>query len=182
MNTLDQKKFVRWEIIGIIVTCILAPVFHFTFDWSGGNRIVGIFSAVNESVWEHSKILTFPFIIYAVIEFFVLKPNARRFWAAKAVAFAFLPLVMIAFFYMYTGMFGAENVIIDIICTFIWLILASVIFQKLYNSGYNLEKYFGWFMVLLFGVLAIELLFTCFPPSIPLFRDSETGLYGFPAA
>lgn len=182
MEFLDQKDFKRWEIIGIIFTCILAPVFHFTFGWSGGNHIVGTFSAVNESVWEHSKILTFPFIIYAVIEFLILKPEAKKFWAAKAVGFAFLPLVMIAFFYMYTGMFGSENVVIDIISTFVWLILASVIFQKLYNSGYNLEKYFGWFMVLLFGVLAIELLFTYFPPAIPLFRDSESGKYGFPAA
>ncbi len=179
MNALDQKKFKRWEIIGIIVTCILAPVFHFTYNWSGASPIVGTFSAVNESVWEHTKILAFPFVIYAVVEFFILKPNARRFWPAKAVAFAFLPLVMLAFFYLYTGMFGGENLIVDIVSTFVWLILAAILFGRLYQSGYNLEKYFAWFMVLLFGVLAIEILFTYFPPAIPLFRDSETGLYGF---
>lgn len=181
MKPLDHNTLKRWEIAGIVVTCILAPVFHFTFNWSGGSRIVGTFSAVNESVWEHGKILAFPFILYAVFEFFIIKPDAKRFWAAKAVAFAFLPLAMITFFYTYTGMFGVENVLIDIISTFVWLILASLLFQKLYNSNYNLEKYFGWLMALLLGVLAIEILFTYFPPAIPLFRDSETGLYGFPA-
>ena len=53
----DKSILRRYEVIGAVIVCILAPVFHFLFEWSGGNPFVGIFAAVNESVWEHTKIV-----------------------------------------------------------------------------------------------------------------------------
>jgi hypothetical protein len=179
-NMLGPKKFAKAEWIGFIVASILAPLFHFTFEASGGNTFVGLFSAVNESVWEHTKILYFPFLFYTIAEYFIIKPNAKRFWASKAVAMAFIPVVMIVFFYTYTGMFGAESLAVDIASTFVWLFFAFLISYKLYRSDYDLEKHFGWFVFLLIAVFAVEILFTLYPPRIPLFMDSITGGYGFP--
>ena len=179
-NALHSRKLRKAELIGIIVTCLLAPLFHFIYEWSGSNYFVGMFSAVNESVWEHSKIIYFPFLFYAIAEYFIVKPDFKRFWASKAVALAFLPLVMMAFFYTYTGIFGVELLIVDIISTLVWLFFAFLISYNLYKSQRRLEVFFGWFAVLFILLLAVELLFTAFPPGIPLFRDSNTGLYGFP--
>jgi hypothetical protein len=179
-NTLYTKKFRTAEWLGFIAASILAPLFHFTYALSGSNQFVGMISAVNESVWEHSKILYFPFLFYSIVEFFIIKPDAKRFWASKAVAMAFLPIIMIVFFYSYTGMFGIESLAVDIGSTFVWLFFAFMISYKLYISNYRLERFFGWFVFLLILVFLIEILFTLLPPRIPLFIDTTTGVYGFP--
>jgi len=130
-DALSQKKFRNAEWIGFIATCILAPLFHFTYELSGSSQFVGMISAVNESVWEHSKIVYFPFLFYSVAEFFIIKPQAKRFWASKAVAMAFLPAAMFTFFYTYTGMFGVESLAIDIASTLVWLFFAFMISYRL---------------------------------------------------
>lgn len=179
-TVLRQKRFRNAELIGIIVTCLLAPLFHFIYEWSGSSHIVGIFSAVNESVWEHSKIMYFPFLFYSIAEYYVVKPNFKRFFAAKAVSLAFLPIIMVSFFYTYTGISGSESLIVDIISTLIWLFFAFLISYQLYKSEKRLEQFFGWFILLFILIFAMEALFTLFTPQIPLFRDSVSGVYGFP--
>lgn len=179
-SELNPKKFRTAEWIGFIVVSILAPLFHFTYELSGSNLFVGMISAVNESVWEHSKILYFPFLFYSIAEFFIIRPDAKKFWASKAVAMAFLPVIMIVFFYTYTGMFGVESIAVDIASTFVWLFFAFMISYKLYLSDYKFEKCFGWFVFLLIVVFAAEILFTLLPPRIPLFMDTTTGGFGFP--
>lgn len=179
-NKNDVLRHRKFEIIGIIIVCICAPLLHFTYEWSGDNFFVGLFSAVNESVWEHTKIIYFPFLVYSIIELALLKPDFRRFFAAKTISLAFLTLITIVFFYTYTGMFGVEEILLlDIICTFVWIALAFLISYGLYFSGFELEKYVLFICVLFFAQFAMELLFTPLAPHIPLFMDPGTGTYGF---
>ncbi|MEA4852957.1 MAG: DUF6512 family protein [Christensenella sp.] len=180
-NNSQNKRFLHFEVLGIIIVCILAPVFHFLFAWSGNSQFVGLFAAVNESVWEHTKIVYFPFLFYSIIEYFVLKPDFRRFFVAKTISMSLILLLMVTFFYTYTGMFGMESLTVDIIFTFVLTILVFYVSYHLYFSGKALEKYFCFYLVLFIIILAMELLFTAFPPHIPLFQDSETLTFGFPA-
>jgi hypothetical protein len=47
------------------------------------------------------------------------------------------------------------------------------------KSEFNLEiSYISLFGIIIIGVLFV--VFTYFPPQIPLFQDSLTGLYGIP--
>ena len=54
MATTNKLNFFRFFFISI-----LGVLLHFTYEWSDDNRIVGLFSAVNESTWEHLKLLFF---------------------------------------------------------------------------------------------------------------------------
>lgn len=173
MDTVEQKRKRYWrlEVIGAVIVCVCAPLLHFVYEWSGDNFFVGLFAATNESVWEHTKLIYFPMLVWAVIEYFILKPDFKRFLAAKAVALAFCSLVTIAFFYTYTGALGFESLILDIICTFVWTALGFVISYKLYHSHYRLRRYFPLFCMLFAGQLAVQILFTPFAPNLPLFED-----------
>ncbi len=173
MDGVERKRKLhrRLEIIGAVVVCICAPVLHFAYEWSGGNFAVGLFAAVNESVWEHTKLIYFPMLVYAVVEYFILKPDFKRFFAAKTVALAFCSLAMIAFFYTYTGALGIESLALDIICTFVWTILGFVISYRLYYAHFRLERYFPLFCILFAAQLAAQILFTPFAPGLPLFED-----------
>ena len=50
---MDNKKILRFQIFSIIFTAILGTILHFTYEWSNGNSFIALFSATNESVWEH---------------------------------------------------------------------------------------------------------------------------------
>ena len=44
---------------GIIFTLATGTLLHFTYEWSGENPFVALYSPVSESVWEHLKLLFF---------------------------------------------------------------------------------------------------------------------------
>ena len=77
-----KRELRRWEIVGFIATGLFGTLLHFVYEWSGGNRVIAVFSAVNESTWEHMKLLFIPFLVFTVVEFIVFSgtssPSRRR--------------------------------------------------------------------------------------------------------
>lgn len=61
-----------YHILGAIFTIFLGTLLHFTYQWSGKNNLVAIFSAVNESTFEHLKLLFTPMLIFSIFEYFLL--------------------------------------------------------------------------------------------------------------
>lgn len=57
----------KWQIIVIIFCLILGTFLHFTYELSNFNPVIGLFSAVNESVWEHLKLLVFPMTLMSIV-------------------------------------------------------------------------------------------------------------------
>ena len=74
-NTKDLKiqKLERAQIIAIVVSIILGTILHFLYKWTGANPIIASFSAVNESVWEHLKLVFFPMTLVGIIEYLFIK-------------------------------------------------------------------------------------------------------------
>ncbi len=67
---MDKNKIKNYQIFSIVFTFILGTLLHFTYNLSGENIIVGSFSAINESVWEHLKLLYFPMLLTLIIGYF----------------------------------------------------------------------------------------------------------------
>lgn len=89
-------KIKTWQVIVVILTLIVGTLLHFTYKWSGENKIVAIFSAVNESTWEHLKLVFFPMLIMGIIGYFVIGKDIKNYWTAQAigivVAMAFITI------------------------------------------------------------------------------------------
>lgn len=66
---MSNRRTFFYELAGIIFIIAFGSVLHFTFEWSGRQVAVGVFSAVNESVWEHLKLGFWPAIAFALFEF-----------------------------------------------------------------------------------------------------------------
>jgi len=107
-----MNRILRYEIIGIVFIVFLGSFLHFTYELSGFNPVVGAFSAVNESTWEHLKLAVFPALIYAVFEFYRFK-DAKNLWPAKAVSIYLMPFLIAVFFYLYL-LFIPDNFVMDI--------------------------------------------------------------------
>ncbi|MFA5657839.1 MAG: DUF6512 family protein [Oscillospiraceae bacterium] len=110
-----ETKFWHFELTGFIFTVILGSFLHFLYSWSGKNKIVGLFSAVSESTWEHLKLLFFPVLIFSVVEYFFIKGDAEGFFLTKAVAVLLGMGFIVAAFYTYSGILGFNVLFVDIL-------------------------------------------------------------------
>ena len=78
-----QKSIFKFQIISTIFVIILGTLLHFTYNWSNNNPLVGIFSAVNESTWEHLKLIFFPMLITIVIGTIYYKDDYENYLCTK---------------------------------------------------------------------------------------------------
>ena len=162
----------------MIFIIIFGSILHFTFDWSGHQPAVGVFSAVNESVWEHLKLGFWPALFYAIIEYRYLKKSTNNFLLAKTVGIYLIPVVITIIFYSYTAIIGEGVLIIDILTFVVAVIIGQLSSYKLLTYKKlpeNLEKISLVALVIL-GLAFV--LFTFYPPQLPIFRDPISGEYG----
>ena len=101
-----QKRLLRWELIGFAFTGAVGTLLHFVYEWTGGNPLIAAFCAVNESTWEHMKLLFVPFFLFTMVEFIVFAEPLRSFFAAKAASILLGLLAIPVLFDSLGGMFG----------------------------------------------------------------------------
>jgi hypothetical protein len=175
-----NKTILKWEVGGIVFVFLLGALLHFVFEWSGESRIVGAIASVNESVWEHFKQGFWPMCLYAAIEYRVLRKYTGNFLTAKAIAVYLIPLITGLIFYTYTALVGKEILIVDI------LIFAFAITVGQLNSYRTMilgafPNYANRIAFALIIMLALVLIiFTFYPPHLPIFMDHNSGMYGIP--
>ena len=99
---------------GILFTSILGTLSHFLYEWSGGNLYVGFFAPVNESVWEHMKLIFFPMLFYSLILFVKLKTEYPC--IISSVCFGILTgtFLIPVLFYAYTCLLGKNVFLLDL--------------------------------------------------------------------
>jgi hypothetical protein len=172
-------KLKRWHIVGAIVTLVLGTLLHFTFDWSGGNLFVGLFSAVNESVWEHLKLLAVPILLFAIIEYFAYGRAYDNFIPAKLLSVLAGMLTIVVFFYTYTGIIGEDFLAADISLFVLGTLVAWFVSYKLLKSGRLSSQNARIYGLLgLFVLVVVFIIFTFAPPQLPPFQDPVSGTYG----
>ena len=64
-----KRDLSLWQLSGFALTSLAGTLLHFLYDWTGENKIAALISGVNESTWEHMKLLYFPLLVYAIIEY-----------------------------------------------------------------------------------------------------------------
>lgn len=172
----DKKKIIKFQIFSSIFTMILGTLLHFTFEWSGNNSFVAAFSAVNESTWEHLKLIFFPMILTTIIGYFYIGKNTSNFLCSKLIGIITAILFTVIFFYTYTGILGTNFAFIDISIFFIAVLLGEYITYKLLLSDFSCNKIIS--LLLLIILLFCFVLLTYFPPKIGLFKDPVTNNFG----
>ncbi|MHA2392689.1 MAG: DUF6512 family protein [Promethearchaeota archaeon] len=173
-----KNTLLKWEIIGAHFIFFLGSILHFVFEWSGYWAPIGIIAPVNESVWEHLKLSYWPLIFSSLIEYRFIKDKAKNIIIAKTAAVFVIPILTVLFFYAYTTIFGVESLAVDIISFYIFIVIGQLISYKIMSSS-PISKLFSWIALIAFISLGIiYIVFTYFPPLLPIFLDSGTGTYG----
>lgn len=172
-----KKRFLKWQLLGIIFTIVLGVLLHFLFEWSGNSIIVAPISGVNESVWEHLKLIFFPMVLFSLIEYRFFK-DKKTFWCIK-VKGILLGIFLIPIMYsLFNGIIGKSPDWINISIFVISVILAHFyeisIYDKIKEKDCSEKKAF----LLIIFIAALFVLFTFAPLKLEIFRDPMTGEYG----
>lgn len=176
-----RKRLFWWEVAGFLFTAALGTLLHFTFAWSGGRDLAAAFSAVNESTWEHMKLLFFPIFLFSVVQVCLLGRNYPNFLAVRAAAVTAGVALIPVLFYTYSGVVGSHTLWADV-AVFLLADLGAFLLDFHLLGRNRLSS--GWQQVL--GLLVLWGLAFCFvwctfrPPQLALWRDPMTGLFGIP--
>ncbi|MBP3478366.1 MAG: hypothetical protein J6K03_02635 [Oscillospiraceae bacterium] len=172
-----KQRSILWQAAGFALVTFGGTILHFLYDWAGGSILVSPFSGVNESTWEHMKLLFWPLFLFALAQ----RPFFRgqnNYWCVK-LAEILLGLALIpVLFYTYNGVFGKSPDWINIAIFYISAALVFLFEWWMFKKDFLPCKYprLALSAICLIGVLFVVFTFT--PPQIPLFQDPLTGTYG----
>lgn len=173
-----SKKLLKYDIIGFVFVSIIGTLAHFVYEWTNKSVIAALFCPINESPWEHLKLIFFPYLIWTVIQAFIMR-GAKNLLPAKFIGVFVGMTATLSFFYTYTGIVGRNidwlNILSFFIGVFIAFLLDYIIIksEKMQGKGENIVA-----VILFIITSAIFMLFTFAPPLIPLFKDPITSSYG----
>ena len=156
-------------ILTFVLTALAGTGLHFLYDlWPV--PIVGLFAPVNESVWEHLKLLYWPFL--AAGFFLARKQNDRvRVWSSLLAAQLVMPLALLGVYYLLLGGFGVQSLAVDV--TLYYLALALGFWLSAQISRKNFSTAWAGILVILVGLYGAALiLFTLAPPDFPIFIEN----------
>lgn len=172
-----MSRLKRYTVIGILFVILAGTLSHFLYEWSGNHAVVGLFTPVSESVWEHMKLLFFPMLLYSL---FLISRLRREFpclpsslWAGLLAGTLAIPVL----YYSYTWILGRDVFLLDL-ATFI----LSVVFAFWISFRFALSCKGKPFGILPGGLVCVLLVcflwFTYHPPGARLFTDPSAHAAG----
>ena len=168
-----------WSFWGFAVTSLVGTLLHFLYEWTGNSILVAPFSAVNESIFEHMKLLFFPLLFFALVQsrFF---QDQKNFWCIKLKTVLLGIFLIPALYYLYNGAIGKSP---DFVNIAIFFITAAIVFfaeAKLLEGRASAKVSPTVSLIALATLAVLFIIFTFFPLTLPLFQDPTTRAYGIP--
>lgn len=173
-----KHSVTAWQTAGFVFTSVLGTLLHFLYDWSGQSVAAALFSPVNESIWEHMKLIYYPMLLFALLEYFAWGKGEPRFWCIKLKGLGLALLLIPVLYYSYTGILGLS---VDQVNIAIFFLAAGAGFwlETRLLAGAWPCRLPTWAALSLLGLMGLSFVILTFaPPHIPLFRDPITGTYG----
>jgi hypothetical protein len=174
------KSLLKWELWGIAFIFFVGSALHFLFEATGQWPPAGAIAAVNESVWEHLKLAFWPALLFALIEHSMVKKMVNNFAFAKTIGVYLMVIIIPIIFYSYTAVTGKSIFVIDITSFIVAVIVGQLSSYKLLMYR-KLPGNFNKVSLIALVLLGLTfVLFTFYPPQLPIFKDPITGKYGLP--
>ena len=172
-----KRNISLWQFLGFGVTSLGGTLLHFLYDWTGENTLSALISGVNESTWEHMKLLFFPLFVFAIVQSFFFK-DYKNFWCVKLIGTLSGLISIPVLFYTYNGAFGKSPDWLNITIFFISAAITFIVETRLFKKGKQNCKNQKFAFIALCIIAALFFVFTFAPPQLPLFKDPLTHSYG----
>ena len=166
------------KIIGFFIIFFLCFPLHFLYDWLP-NSLFSIFFPVNESIWEHMKLIYTSYIFYGVIDYLLLKKYKINFNNFLIQLFLIPVIAIIIYLIIFIPIYKmiGENMVISIgllaVVILIEQILSYFILQYKEIKYQNIIGITGTILVyIIFGYLTYK------PIENYIFYDTVKDKYG----
>lgn len=169
------------DVLALVLITAIGGLMHFAWErveGIGALRWTAVLLPVNESNWEHAKMAAWPLLAWSLIVLARdgkaklrgwLMPAALCIWSAYLVMFAVHSAMPVAF---------GELGIVQYVGSFFLGIAHGIMAFRVVHRSPAAGSWWFLGLMLLAAMFAMLIAFTYYPPRIPLFLDSPTGLYG----
>ncbi len=175
-DILPEQKYLLWGIPFIFAA---GAALHYLYDLTGERAVIGAIAPVNESVWEHTKMVYLPTLIWWGGGYRRRKDtvDADRWFSGAMWSILSSIASMPALYYLYTGILGRHLLAVDISLLAVCAAIGQTLGAHLYRRG---KGYLGrsGALGIIAAVGAVFAIFTFRTPRLPIFRDGLTGLFG----
>lgn len=163
----QTRNFIRYLfVVG------LGVFLHFAYEISGENPIVGLFALVNESIWEHLKLVFFPMLVLTLWDMFTNQRNNLCFLPARTVSTLAGMAFVVIVYYTVTGILGFQTAVINILIYLLGIAFVFLVEKKLQCRCNIISVKLAIVIWLLFLILFI--IFTIAPPVLGIFIPLTT--------
>lgn len=172
-----KRSIGLWQLMGFAVTALGGTILHFLYDWLGKAVWIAPFSGVNESTWEHMKLLFWPMFLYAVVQSFFFR-DRKDFWCIKLKGILLGLILIPVIFYTYNGVIGKSPDWINILIFFVAAAAVYIYETRQFKNEDTDCSYPRVALVTLAIIAVLFVVFTFATPQIGIFKDPLTGTYG----
>lgn len=185
MNNLkitEDKLFSRrWHWLGIIIVSLLSIPLHFTYEWLGENPIVGMFTPINESIWEHLKLVYWPLLTWWAVGYLIYKDKKKldlnKWVVAGTLAIIITMMIITSWYYVWVSALATESSIIDIGSLFIAVPIGQLVGIHTYRVVKARPIYSLISAILLIAFAVMFIYFTFSPADLPLFISNWANMF-----
>ena len=169
-----KKIVLLWELLGFATAVLFGTLLHFLYAWLGEPAWIAPFSAVNESTWEHMKLLFFPMLIFAAVQSIFFRSNGElwpSFWCTKLRGIALGLILIPIIFYTYNGAIGKSPDWVNIAIFFVAAAAAYASEARLFSSTPPRCRSQKLAIATLLAIALLFVVFTFAPPPLAIFQD-----------
>ena len=172
---MNLKKSRIISVIGIFIICFIS---HFLYNIIPSS-ITAIFFPVNESIWEHMKMIFTSIILYGIIDYIILnKFNIKYnnfFLSLFVTAFISIPIYLVIYLPIYYKI--GENLILNIVLMLLVIIITQIIaYYILKAKNFKLLNIISILLIIISYIIFGYL--TYHPIKTELFFDTHDEKYG----
>ncbi|MBP3322015.1 MAG: hypothetical protein J6M12_06645 [Clostridia bacterium] len=176
---MKKRSILCWQTAGFLVASLGGVLLHFLYEWTNCSPLVAPFSGVNESTFEHMKLLFWPMLLFALLQSLFRGERKDFLWVKLKGILLGICLVPL-FFYLYNGAIAPSPDWLNITFFFLSAIGGYLYETKLFLSKEQPVPNRRLVLAALFLLALLFALLTFYPPALGLFKDPQTGGYGIP--
>lgn len=171
-----KKKII--QIISILFIFLIGFIIHNLYEWCP-NIVTLILSPVNESVFEHMKMIYTSYIIWIIVKYFILKKyniKENNFLLKELLTFLFNITLFLTIYWPIYSKFG-ENMLVTLTIYLVTIIISQILNYFIeFKKDSNVLNIIS--LIVIFLIYAFTTYLTYNPPICKLFLDPTNNSYG----
>jgi hypothetical protein len=161
-----QKHCKIWLVW--LITALVGTAWHFLYTWLP-NPLVGLIAPINESVWEHLKLLFWPFLL-ACPWLARQGRDPQRAWGACFAALLWMPVLLLGVYYPLKAGFDVQSEAMPILLYYLVLAAGFYLARRLSHSA-AIGRNAGVLLMLVGCYAACLVIFSVAAPMLPIFMS-----------